>query len=59
LPILIWQKIQFTLMAPALAELTGVTWDQGNAYFQPTAWQVSNIHAGTGATNIIPGEVVI
>jgi succinyl-diaminopimelate desuccinylase len=47
------------LMAPALAELASVTWDQGNAYFQPTAWQVSNIHAGTGATNVIPGEVVI
>ncbi len=47
------------LMAPALAELASVSWDQGNAYFQPTAWQVSNIHAGTGATNVIPGEVVI
>jgi succinyl-diaminopimelate desuccinylase len=47
------------LMAPALAELASVTWDQGNAYFQPTAWQVSNIHAGTGATNVIPGEVVV
>jgi len=47
------------LMAPALAELAGVTWDQGNTYFQPTAWQVSNIHSGTGATNVIPGEVVI
>jgi succinyl-diaminopimelate desuccinylase len=47
------------LMAPALAELAGVTWDQGNDHFQPTAWQVSNIHAGTGATNVIPGEVVI
>jgi len=47
------------LMAPALAELAEVTWDQGNDHFQPTAWQVSNIHAGTGATNVIPGEVVI
>jgi succinyl-diaminopimelate desuccinylase len=47
------------LMAPALAELAEVKWDQGNAYFQPTAWQVSNIHAGTGATNVIPGEVVV
>ncbi len=47
------------LMAPALAELAEVTWDQGNAHFQPTAWQVSNIHSGTGATNVIPGEVVI
>jgi succinyl-diaminopimelate desuccinylase len=47
------------LRAPALAELAEVTWDQGNDHFQPTAWQVSNIHAGTGATNVIPGEVVI
>ena len=47
------------LVAPALAELVGVEWDQGNAFFQPTAWQVSNIHAGTGASNVIPGSVVI
>ena len=47
------------LMAPALAELAAITWDQGNAHFPPTTWQVSNIHAGTGATNVIPGEVVI
>lgn len=47
------------LMAPALAELAEVSWDQGNAHFQPTAWQVSNIHSGTGATNVIPGEVVV
>jgi succinyl-diaminopimelate desuccinylase len=47
------------LIAPALAELAGVTWDQGNAHFPPTAWQVSNIHSGTGATNVIPGEVVV
>ena len=47
------------LFAPALAELTAVNWDAGNAFFQPTSWQVSNIHAGTGANNVIPGEVVV
>ncbi len=47
------------LMAPALAELVGMEWDQGNAFFQPTSWQVSNIHAGTGVGNVIPGAVVI
>ena len=46
-------------LAPALAELTSMAWDAGNAYFQPTSWQVSNIHAGTGANNVIPGEVVV
>ncbi|MDR2991082.1 MAG: succinyl-diaminopimelate desuccinylase [Burkholderiaceae bacterium] len=46
-------------LAPALAELTAIEWDCGNAYFQPTSWQVSNIHAGTGAANIIPGEAVV
>ncbi|MEQ1881792.1 MAG: succinyl-diaminopimelate desuccinylase [Burkholderiales bacterium] len=43
--------------APALSELTDVVWDQGNEYFPPTTWQVSNIRAGTGATNVIPGEL--
>jgi len=47
------------LAAPALAELTTIVWDQGNAHFPPTSWQVSNIHAGTGANNVIPGELVI
>jgi len=47
------------LLAPALAELTGTRWDDGNEDFQPTAWQVSNIHAGTGAGNIIPGTVEV
>ena len=42
--------------APALAELAAIRWDDGNTYFPPTTWQVSNIHAGTGATNVIPGE---
>jgi len=45
--------------APALAELAATEWDRGNAYFPATSWQVSNIHAGTGATNVIPGELVV
>ena len=45
--------------APALAELVSIRWDEGNAYFPPTSWQVSNMHGGTGASNVIPGEVVI
>ena len=44
---------------PALAELAATTWDEGNAFFPPTSWQMSNIHGGTGATNVIPGQVVI
>lgn len=47
------------LAAPALAELVGIVWDQGNEHFPPTSWQMSNIHAGTGANNVIPGELVI
>ncbi|MGQ0710504.1 MAG: succinyl-diaminopimelate desuccinylase [Rhodoferax sp.] len=47
------------LLAPALAELVQVQWDAGNDYFPPTTWQVSNIHAGTGAGNVIPGQVVV
>ena len=43
------------LFAPALAELAAITWDEGNEFFPPTTWQVSNIHAGTGANNVIPG----
>ena len=46
-------------VAPALAELCAITWDAGNEHFPPTSWQMSNIHAGTGANNVIPGEVVI
>lgn len=46
-------------LAPALAELVATEWDRGNTYFPPTSWQVSNIHAGTGAGNVIPGEVVV
>jgi succinyl-diaminopimelate desuccinylase len=45
--------------APALAELAAEKWDDGNEYFPPTSWQVSNIAAGTGATNVIPGEMRI
>jgi len=45
--------------APALAELAAMVWDSGNRFFQPTSWQVSNIHAGTGASNIIPGQCVV
>jgi succinyl-diaminopimelate desuccinylase len=44
-------------LAPALAELASRTWDRGNAHFQPTTFQVSNIAAGTGAPNVIPGEL--
>lgn len=47
------------LAAPALAELAAEKWDDGNEYFPPTSWQVSNIAAGTGATNVIPGEMKI
>jgi succinyl-diaminopimelate desuccinylase len=47
------------LAAPALAELAAIEWDGGNPYFPPTSWQMSNIHAGTGATNVIPGALVV
>ena len=46
-------------LAPALAELVAIEWDRGNEFFPPTSWQVSNIHGGTGAGNIIPGQVVV
>lgn len=46
-------------LGPVLSALCERQWDQGNAHFPPTTFQVSNIHAGTGATNVIPGEVVI
>ena len=45
--------------APALAALASEVWDAGNDFFPPTSWQVSNIHGGTGASNVIPGTVVI
>jgi succinyl-diaminopimelate desuccinylase len=44
-------------LAPALAELTTRIWDQGNEHFQPTTFQISNLNAGTGAPNVIPGEL--
>ncbi|WP_339936821.1 succinyl-diaminopimelate desuccinylase [Undibacterium luofuense] len=47
------------VLAPALSELTQEIWDEGNEYYLPTSWQVSNIHAGTGASNVIPGECVV
>ena len=47
------------LAAPAIAELAGTEWDQGNEFFPPTTWQISNIKGGTGATNVIPGTVDI
>ncbi len=43
------------LAAPAIAELAATVWDNGNEYFPPTSWQISNIKGGTGATNVVPG----
>ena len=43
--------------APALAELAATRWDEGNAYFPATSFQIANIHAGTGASNVIPGTL--
>lgn len=45
------------MLAPALAELTSHVWDQGNAHFEPTTFQISNLNAGTGAPNVIPGDL--
>jgi succinyl-diaminopimelate desuccinylase len=47
------------LAAPAIAELAATTWDSGNEYFPHTSWQISNIHGGTGAANVVPGTVEI
>jgi len=47
------------LAAPLLAELAAFEWDRGNAHFPPTSWQMSNIHGGTCAGNVIPGELVV
>ncbi len=44
---------------PALAELAASEWDRGNEFFPPTSFQISNVHGGTGATNVIPGSVVV
>lgn len=46
-------------LAPALAELAATEWDRGNEFFPATSFQVSNINGGTGATNVIPGEVEV
>ncbi|RVU30047.1 MULTISPECIES: succinyl-diaminopimelate desuccinylase [Neptunomonas] len=45
--------------APALAELAAKEWDKGNDFFPPTSFQISNIHAGTGATNVVPGQIEV
>jgi succinyl-diaminopimelate desuccinylase len=45
--------------SPAIAELAATEWDKGNEYFPPTSWQISNIHGGTGATNVVPGTLEI
>jgi succinyl-diaminopimelate desuccinylase len=47
------------LVAPAIAELAATVWDGGNEYFPPTTWQISNMHSGTGAMNVIPGHADI
>ncbi len=47
------------LAVPAIAELAATVWDEGNEYFPPTSWQVSNIHGGTGAANVVPGTVEV
>lgn len=47
------------LAAAALAELTGIEWDRGNEFFPPTSFQISNIHAGTGAENVVPGQLEV
>ena len=47
------------LVAPAIAELADTMWDEGNAYFPATTWQISNLHSGTGADNVIPGHIDI
>ncbi|MCJ8337708.1 MAG: succinyl-diaminopimelate desuccinylase [Pseudomonadales bacterium] len=47
------------LSAAAIAEITAEQWDQGNEFFPPTSFQISNYHSGTGANNIVPGEAII
>ncbi len=47
------------LVAPAIKDMVETVWDEGNDYFPPTSWQISNISGGTGATNVVPGEVNI
>ena len=47
------------MVAPAIAELAATSWDEGNEYFPPTSWQISNMSSGTGATNVVPGTAEI
>lgn len=47
------------MVAPAIKAMVETVWDQGNPYFPPTSWQISNMNGGTGATNVVPGEVDI
>jgi len=47
------------LVAPAIAELAATVWDEGDEFFPPTTWQISNIHAGNGAGNVIPGSIEV
>jgi len=47
------------ITAPAIQALVETEWDKGNEYFQPTSFQISNVHAGTGANNVIPNELVV
>jgi len=47
------------MVAPAIKDLVETVWDNGNEYFPPTSWQISNMNGGTGATNVVPGEVEI
>ena len=46
-------------VAPALNDIVAISWDEGNAYFPPTTFQVSNFRSGTGATNVIPAEAIL
>lgn len=47
------------MVAPAIKDMVETIWDEGNEYFPPTSWQISNMNGGTGATNVVPGEVEI
>jgi succinyl-diaminopimelate desuccinylase len=47
------------MVAPAIKDMVDTAWDEGNEYFPPTSWQISNMNGGTGATNVVPGEVTI
>lgn len=47
------------MVAPAIKDMVETVWDNGNEYFPPTSWQISNMNGGTGATNVVPGEVTI